>query len=147
MWWNVFDRWGNKVGEIHERDSDPGGCGCLLSSIGLLIIGVGAILIWPVVLRGLAKQDDAYIGAVQILALIITSIIHGKRLRYAENYSFIGAWICLIVSSTIVSGVVGWIISGLNFMMLFASLFICFLLAIGSGLVTAIVIAYLRNND
>ncbi len=147
MWWNVFDRWGNKVGEIHERDSDPGGCGCFLNTLLLLIIGLGSILIWPIMLGSLFSQDDAWIGVVQLVAIILVLIAHGNKIYKRESYSFWGTWISLVLSSTLISGLISWIVSGLGIAMLFASLFINFLLSIGSGLITAIIIAFLRRDS
>lgn len=147
MWWNVFDRWGNKVGEIRERDIDPGGCGCFLNSILFLIIGLGSILIWPVMLGSLFSQDDAWIGVVQLVTIVLVLILHGKKIYKKESYSFLGTWITLVVSTTLISGFISWIVSGLGIAMLFASLFINFLLSIGGGLITAIIIAYLRRDN
>ena len=69
---NIFDRWGNKLGEVYEADPDYIGLGGFLGGFGLFIIGAGAVIIWPVCFKLLfhrfTTDYERSCGIVQLLS-------------------------------------------------------------------------------
>lgn len=137
--YSIFDNLGNKIGEVNEKGDPLEGCGCCSGALVILLIGFGMIVIWPLYISSL--DETGFIGLLIVLADLY---VHGRIIVDKADCSFMGTWGRLIISSTIIPSVAMWIIIGLfegfSFVVLLMSLFIYFLMSIGGGFVTALIV-------
>lgn len=137
--YSVFDNLGNKIGEANEKGDPLEGGGCCLGTVAIFILGFGMIVIWPLYVSNLDG-----IGFVGLLIILANLYVHGRMIADKADCSFMKTWGWLITSSTIIPSVSMWIIIGLfegfSFIVLLMSVFVYFLMSIGGGFVTALIV-------
>lgn len=150
---NIFDRWGNKIGEVYEVGDPLEGLGGFLGAFITLIIGAGAVLIWPIffnlLFHDFTTEYERSCGIVQLTSIVVTLAADGYFEYKAEKFTFIGTWSGMVTACTLLPGIISWLYCYLHgekeFSLLLASFFICFLLSIGGGLIGTITVLIARR--
>ena len=149
---NVFDRWGNKLGEVYEADPDYIGLGGFLGGFGLFIIGAGAVIIWPVFFKLLfhrfTTDYERSCGIVQLASFAVTLAIMIILDCRSKEFSFLGSWSSMLAACTFFPGVIsyayGYVHGEKDFLLLVGYFFICFLMSIGGGFAGTILVLIAR---
>jgi hypothetical protein len=75
--WDIFDRLGNKIGEVIEESGDGGGLGILLGIVFILIVGALLLLSWPIAIKVYLDYEDRVVAnayAVWFLSFPVISL-------------------------------------------------------------------------
>lgn len=138
---NIYDRYGNKLGEIREVESDGHGIGCGLGFALALMFILGVIFIWPALF-----EVGGWLSVVMMGTQIVSHIIVGVLCLNGEKDSFSDILKTMCLWATISSGLLTWLFSGTNILMLLTSFLIAFLASVGSGLIAATVVVLLQKS-
>lgn len=139
--YSIFDSSGTKIGEIGSDPAPGGGCGC---TAFVVVLALGAILIWPSLLGMVfgadASSADRTLGLLTVLAIVANMLVHGRIIRARGERTFVKTWGALVVSGTLFPGLcIGIFVAGMegnagNFFLAFV---LSFFLSIGAAAVAA----------
>lgn len=150
---NIYDSWGNVIGEISEYDPDLG-FGCFGSVFAAFLGIIAPVAIWyawyTVSFSEWSSDTDRMMGVLSMALMLITVVIYGIKAYKEEKYSFSKVFGEIIVAITLIDGLIMWLIACVaegeyEFGILLASFFIFFLLSLGMGFGGAVGIALIRR--
>ena len=151
---DIYDSWGNEVGEIHEYDPDIG-LGCFGSVFAAFLGIMAPIAVWyawyTVSFSAWSSETDQLLGIISMALMLGTVLLHGIVHYKKERFSFVQVFGQLMLSITFVDGTLMWLIEctlegeEYRFSYLMGLVFIFFLLSIGMGFGGAAAIALPRR--
>ncbi len=107
MAWDIFDKLGNKVGEITKKESGDG-IGCFFVFMAVFIVGGGGILFFPMLMETIFENPQAEFilwAAVFVLTPAICGTLMAKYSSMAAKqvygYSFLITAILATISGTL----------------------------------------------
>ncbi|MBQ8835145.1 MAG: hypothetical protein IJ001_09535 [Oscillospiraceae bacterium] len=151
---DIYDSWGNRIGEIREYDPDIG-LGCFGSVFATFLGVIAPVAVWyawyKVSFSEWSSETDRLLGIISMALMMATVILYGVLQYSKSHFSFAETLGKLILSITFIDGTLMWLIEctlegeEYRFSYLMGLLFIFFLMSLGMGFGGATGIALSRR--
>lgn len=135
----IFDRQGNKLGELRKIRPAGEGIGAVLSVILVLILILGVVFVWVALV-----QEGSFLSLIMLGAQIVSAVIAGTVCVEIEKQTFRGIFVVMCPSITIASGILTWICSGGG--NIFGFLLIAFFASILNSLISTVVVMFFQKK-